>query len=172
MWTCEGKDFGLTINGNKTKTMIFNFQPTSLPYPTTICNLSGLAIENVLTFKYLGTIIHYNQTGVGEEEIKNRIIAAKSSFQQRKHILRNFRIFLSIHMQLLDACVRTRLTYGCSAWSVSKQRLQKIDTCYKFMLRKMIRNGLKQTTDYKYIITDKKLHSICKTTNVSDFIKL
>ena len=59
--------------------MIFNFQPTSLQYPTTICNLCGLAIENVLTFKYLGTTIHYNQTGVGEE-VKNRIIAAKSSF--------------------------------------------------------------------------------------------
>ena len=66
--------------------MIFNFQSTSLPYPTTICKLCSLAIENVLTFKYLGTTIHYNQTGVGEEEVKNRIIAAKSSFQQRKHI--------------------------------------------------------------------------------------
>ena len=89
-----------------------------------------------------------------------------------KHILRNFRIFLSIRIQLLNAYVRTRLTYGCSAWSVSKQQLQEIDTCYKCILRKMIRNGLKQTKDYKYIITDKKLHSICKTTNVSDFIKL
>ena len=88
-------NFGLTSNGNKAKTMIFNFQSTSLPYPTTICNLRGLAIENVLTFKYLGTTIHYNQTGVGEEEVKNRIIAAKSSFQQRNHILRNFRIFLT-----------------------------------------------------------------------------
>ena len=128
--------------------MIFNFQSTSLPYPTTICNLCGFAIENVLTFKCLGTTIHYNQTGVGEEEVKNRIIAAKSSFQQRKHILRNFRIFLSIRVQLLNTYVRTRLTYGCSAWSVSKQQLQEIDTCYRFMLRKMIRNGLKQTKDY------------------------
>ena len=68
--------------------------------------------------------------------------------------------------------MRTGLTCGCSAWSVSKQQLQEIDTCYKFMLWKMIRNGPKQTKDYKYIITDKKLHSICKTTNVSDFIKL
>ena len=68
--------------------------------------------------------------------------------------------------------MRTRLTYGCSAWSVSKQQLQEIDTCYKFMLRKMIRNGLKQTKDCKHVITDKKLHSMCKTTNVSDFIKL
>ena len=75
-------------------------------------------------------------------------------------------------MQLLNAYVRTRLRYGYSAWSVSKQQLQKIDTCYKFMLWKMIRNGLKQTKDCKYIITDKKLHSTCKTTNVSNFIKL
>ena len=89
--------------------MIFNFQSTSLPYPTTICNLCGLAIENVLTFKYLATTIHYNQTGVGEEEVKNQIIAAKSSFQQRKHITRNFRIFLLIRIQLLNAYVRTHL---------------------------------------------------------------
>ena len=49
--------------------------------------------------------------------------------------------------------------------------LKELDSCFKFMLRKIIRNGFKQATDYKYIINDHKLHKICKTTNVSDVIR-
>ena len=164
-------EFGLIIKATKTKIMIFNFSE-NIPYPETICKLSGVNIDNVKTFFYLGAIIQYNNAGVGEEEITHRIAAAKSAFQQHKHILRNFNIHLSTRIQFLNAFVRTfRLTYRCSAWSVTKQQLQKCVVCYKTMLRKMLRNGFNQTNNYKFTITDKVLLKTCTTTNVSDFIK-
>ena len=112
--------FGLTVNTKKTKTMIFNFQQ-DCPYPTSICQLSNSPIENVQTFRYLGATIQFNQANVGDEEIQHRITAAKSSFQRHKYLLRNFKIHLSTRIQFLNAFVRTQLTYGCSAWSISKQ---------------------------------------------------
>ena len=123
-------------------------------------------------FKNLGAILHCDHANVGDEEIQHRISAAQSSFQQHKHLLRNFKIHLSIRIKFLNALVRTRLTYGCSAWSASKQQSQRINVCYKTMLRKMIRKRFKQTSDYKHIINDKTLQSICKTTNILDFIRL
>ena len=59
------------------------------------------------------------------------------------------------------------------SWSASKQQLQRINVCHKTTLRKMIRKGLQQTSGYKYIITNKTLRSICKTsTNILDFTRL
>ena len=92
-------EFGLTINATKTKTMLFNFSE-NIPYPNTICQLSGVNIDYVKTFLYLGAIIQYNNAGVGEEEITHRIAAAKSEFQRHKHILRNFNTHLSTDFSL------------------------------------------------------------------------
>ena len=52
------------------------------------------------------------------------------------------------------------------------KQLQQVNICYKTMLRKMIRNGFNQTNDFKYIINDKRLHSICKTPTISNFIQV
>ena len=38
------------------------------------------------------------------------------------------------------------------------------------MLRRMIRGGFQQNEDYHYKITNSKLHEICKTEDVSDFV--
>ena len=151
--------------------MIFNFLE-NISYPNTICKLSGVNIDNVKTFLYLGAIIQYNNARVGQEEITYRIAAAKSAFQQHQHILPNFNVHLSTRIHFHNAFVGTRLTNGCSAWSVTKQQLQKCDVCYKTMLRKMLRNRFNQTNDYKFTITNKILLKTCKTTNVSDFSKL
>ena len=163
-------DFGLTINTTNTKSIIFNFHANE-EYLKTICEISNVPIENVKIFTYLGTILHCDHANV-DEETQHHISAAQSSFQQHKHLLRNFKIHLSIWIKFLNALVRTKLTYGCSAWSASKQQLHRINVCYKTMLRKMIRKGFKLTSDYKYLINDKTLQSICKTINILDFIRL
>jgi len=62
-------------------------------------------VDNVKVFTYLGTKIHYKYTSIGDEEIQHRITAAKASFQQLKHLLRNFYIHLPIRMQFFNAFV-------------------------------------------------------------------
>ena len=60
-------EFGLTINATKTKTIIFNFSE-NIPYPNTICKLSGVNIDNVKTFLCLGALIQYNNAEVGRKK--------------------------------------------------------------------------------------------------------
>ena len=124
--------------------MIFNFWE-SIPYFNTICKLSGVNIDNVKTFLYLGAIIKYNNARVGEEEKTHTIAAAKSAFQQHKHVLRNFNIHLSTRIQFLNAFIRTRLTYGCSAWSVTNSSFKSVTSVTKQCLKRCLKmDSIKQ----------------------------
>ena len=63
--------YGLTINGSKTKSMILNADE-NLTYPHTICDIAEITIENVTTFKHLGTVIHYKRVDVGRSVFRGR----------------------------------------------------------------------------------------------------
>ena len=117
------EEFGLTINKFKTKTMILNFR-SNTAYPSTICSVGGTNIHNVETFTYLRHKINFRQTNVGEEEICNRIHSATAAFQQHKHLLRNFKIFLKSRVLFLNAFVRSCLTYGCSTWTTTDAQMR------------------------------------------------
>ena len=119
----------------------------------------------------MGHKINFRQTNVGEEEICNRIHSATAAFQQHKHLLRNFKIFLKSRVLFLYAFVRSRLTYGCSTWTTTDAQMRRLDECYRMFLRKIIKQGYTRTSTQSFKITNSQLHQICKTTNLSDFIK-
>ena len=65
------KEYGMNLNIDKTKTMVLNFQGET--YPSTLVNLDSQSIENVTVFQYLGSYIHREQTGTGDEELNLRM---------------------------------------------------------------------------------------------------
>ena len=165
------EEFGLTINKFKTKTMILNFR-SNTAYPSTICSVGGTNIDNVETFTYLGQKINFRQTNVGEEEICNQIHSATAAFQQHKHLLRNFKIFLKSRVLFLNAFVRSRLTYECSTWTTTDAQMRRLDACYRMFLRKIMKQGYTRTSTQSFKITNSQLHQICKTTDLSDFMTI
>ena len=103
------KRFKLKINIGKTKTMIFNFNGPDDEYPESILSLDGKRIDNVKTFKYLGSQVQYDQPTTGDTEITCRIDMAESKFYEHGKKLMNFKIHLSTRVSILNSLVRSRL---------------------------------------------------------------
>ena len=56
---CIFTKYGLTINVQKTESMILNH--VDPVYPTTLISLRNVELSNVCEFKYLGAYLHYNE---------------------------------------------------------------------------------------------------------------
>ena len=141
------KRFKLKINIGKTKTMIYNFNGPDQEYPESILSLDGEKIDNVKTFKYLGSQVQYNQQTTGDTEITCRIDMAESKFYEHGKKLMNFKIHLSTRVSILNSLVRSRLTYGSQTWTLTQAQKTRLDAAYLSMLRKMIRDGYARKED-------------------------
>ena len=106
--------FHLTINETKTKTMILNYQHINQDisnYPATIGFLPNICIENVTKFRYLGDMIVFNEPSTGDTEVELRIEMAENKFYELSKSFMNFNIRLPTRIKILNAVVRSRLTY-------------------------------------------------------------
>jgi hypothetical protein len=166
--------FGLSVNVQKTETMIFN-HPADSPYPSSIIELNEHQLLNVSEFKYLGAYLDCNQPNTGDKEINHRIQLANAKFQQMSNVIQNFRINLKTRILFLNSFVRSRLVYACQNWNLTEQQFNRVDAAYRNLLRRMIRGGFKfvdpDANDYRYVINNARLHRICGTSDVSFFIK-
>ena len=164
--------FGLTINISKTKTMIINYDTTSIPYPETIASLSEEKIENVKEFPYLGYTIKYDEATTGDKEIDLRIDLAESKFYELGGKLMNKKILLCTRMKLLDALVRSRLTYACQSWTVNQTQMQRLTSCYCSMIRKMIKGGYRREKDsWRFCLSNDNLLKIAKSEGLEVFVR-
>ena len=166
--------FGLSINVNKTETMIINHS-TEIDYPSSIVNLNGRDLTNVSEFKYLGAYLHYDQPNTGERELNHRIQLATAKFAQMSNVLQNFSINLRTRILFLNSYVRSRLVYCCQNWNLNSQQIDRLDVVYRMFLRKMVRGGFKcideAGNDFRLRINNARLHEICHTSDVSNFVR-
>ena len=161
--------FQLCINVSKTKTMIFS--PPVGEYPTTICKLNDEPIENVETFRYLGSLIDHQIHLTGDLEINFRIDCAESKFYQHGKKFMNHSISLKTRVTLLNALVRSRLTYACQTWSLTARHSELLNATYNRMLRIMVRRGFRRKEDsWSFVLSNTELHRICGTDPLDDFI--
>lgn len=164
------KRFQLAINASKTKTMIFNYAEPPEQYPTSIAKLDGEMIENVKTFQYLGSQIKFDQPTTGDTELTSRIDMAENKFHEHSRKLLNHKIKLSTRMVILNALVRSRLTYGCQTWTLNSRQTDRMNSAYTTMLRKMVRGGYqRKENEWGYKMTNKDLIDLCKTECIQSF---
>ena len=163
------KRFNLTINTTKTKTMILNYNHI-IEYPSTIASLERISIDNVKAFPYLGCLIRYDQVTTGEAEMNLRIDSAENKFYQHGKKFMNRRILLTTRVKLLNSLVRSRLTYGCQVWTMTKEQMERINSTYMSMIRKMVRNGFRRIDGtWRYLITNDRLLQMGKTEDLKSF---
>ena len=163
--------FSLTINVSKTKSMIIKYQVESQEYPTSISRLNGKDVENVRTFLYLGCNIKFDEAGVGDSEIEFRIECAERKFYELGKKFMNHKIAIRTRVKIFNSLVRSRLTYACQVWSLTRRQLQRITSAYMSMLRKMVKGGYRRKKDaWSFIRSNEDLLRICKTECIEAFI--
>ena len=174
------QQFGLRINLVKTETMVANHSSLgNEPYPETLMTLDDIPLTNTEQFKYLGSQVHQNQPNTGDAEIDHRIESARIGFMNHAQLLKNHDIKLPTRMIFLRSFVRSRLTYSCQNWNPTQGQFDRLDVAYRGFLRRMIRDGYKtrQSVDstepnqHKLYITNERMHEICRSSDVSDFIR-
>ncbi|XP_066919328.1 uncharacterized protein [Clytia hemisphaerica] len=164
--------FGLTINVSKTETMTINQEQ----YHDSIICLREEQLKNVKEFKYLGAVLNHHQPNTGEAEVNQRIQLAIVKFAQMSNLLQNFQINLRVRIFFLNSFVRSRLTYSCHQnWNLTSLQYDRLDVTYRKFLRRMVRGGFRYVdevnNDFRYVISNNQLHTICGTSDVNVFIK-
>ena len=168
--------FGLTINNIKTETMVINHSILDdALYSDSVITLQDVSLNNVKHFKYLGAVINYEEPNTGEAELNHRIQAANAKFAQMSNLLQNHNISLRTRIKFLNSFVRSRLIYSCQNWNLSNIQYDRLDSCYRVFLRRMIRGGFRRfdqsADDYRYKVSNVNLHRLCGTSDLSIFIK-
>ena len=113
---------GLQINAAKTK-ILSSLLPNE---PTQSVMLAGHPIEEVETFKYLGSI--FGATGQSVWEVNNRINLARVAFNRLKSCLWVRReISLKTKGRIYQALIRSILLYGCETWPLRKSDVHQLE---------------------------------------------
>ena len=168
--TC--KRFGLTVSFGKTKTQVFN--DVELAAKPTLFNIDGQKIENVQEFTYLGHVVS-NSVEVCFTD--HRISRATAKFNELKNVLCDTDVNLGSRRKILEACVRSRLLYGTSAWDPKEREIKKLESCWFECLRTMVKGGWKRhespegsENDFRFVYTNLDLQCILRTTPLRDEI--
>ena len=83
----------------------------------------------------------------------------------------NQKIHLATRVKILNALVRTRLTYSCQTWNLSQVQANHINATYMSMLRKMVKGGYRrQSGTYRFVLSNRDLLKKCQTEDIHDFV--
>ena len=83
----------------------------------------------------------------------------------------NYRINLNTRVKILNALVRSRLSYGCQTWTLNLEQKNKINSFYCGLLRRMVRGGFKRKEDsMAFQRSNKDILEVCKTEEMTSFI--
>ena len=74
-------------------------------------------------------------------------------------------------MKILNSIGRSRLAYSCQTWNLTKRQMDRIDSTYTSMLRKMVKGGYrrKKETGWSFKLSNDDLRRICEREDVSNF---
>lgn len=118
------KRFGLSINKNKTETMIIN--ASNDEQPTSIISLQGTKLKNLEGFKYVSAHLQQQEPNTGDTELNYRIQMANAKFAELSNLLQNFRVNLRIRILFLNSFVRSTLTYACQNWNLTSYQYERL----------------------------------------------
>ena len=79
--------------------------------------------------------------------------------------------------KLLEACVRSRLTYGLQACYPKEQELKKLEGCWSSFLRTMVKGGWKRKDpeeegddEYRFLYSNERVQGIIRSAPLRNFI--
>jgi hypothetical protein len=125
------RDDGLTMNFDKTKTMVFGDKDL-----TKQMVVDGIQLENVDRFTYLGCNMTYDLDC--RQEVMVRIAKAMAALKALDKIWKSKAIKQETKLSVLRTCVFSSMLYGCEAWVITKDIEKRIlafeRKCYRRIL--------------------------------------
>src|SRR6218665_998355 len=105
----EGKRYGLNMNFEKTKTMVFGDKE-----PTGKLLIDGRHLENVEQFTYLESNTTYDLDNM--TEVHTRLAKATAALKAMEKVWKSRSIEIETKKRVLQTCVFSILLHGCEAW--------------------------------------------------------
>ena len=164
--------FGLSISFKKTKTQLFN--NLELAKKPSLINIQGYDIENVMDFTYLGHAVTIDEYRCFTE---HRIASATGKFNELRKMLSDTNVYMRTRRKILEACVRSRLTYGTQAVLPNEKQMTKLEVCWYRLLRNMIKGGWTrrdsdnlEEENFSFLYTNREVEEVVRTMPLRNFI--
>src|SRR6267154_1448548 len=122
------KSFDMKINVQKTKTMVVRWDGGGVVNIT----VDGQRIEQVTSFKYLGSII--TEDGRSDVDVKSRIAMAKDAFNKRKELLTKG-LSRTLKKRMVKVLVRPVVLYGCETWTLLQDEINRLQALVMWLWR-------------------------------------
>ncbi|GFO02512.1 charged multivesicular body protein 6 [Plakobranchus ocellatus] len=100
-------------------------------------NIGEDNIENVNTFKYLGSL--KTDSGDNTNDINARIGMAKKRMQDLVNIWKDKTLTLQLKIKIMKTLVWTVMTYGAEGWTIKKKQEKKINSAEMWFYRRLLR---------------------------------
>nr|BDT61653.1 MAG: reverse transcriptase [Marsupenaeus japonicus endogenous nimavirus] len=155
--TRESERVGSEIKSQKSCVMVTSKKAL---IPECCVMVNGIQIEQVNSFKYLGSWI--TSDGRSDTDIKYRIDLAKKAFMDMKNILCAHNIKIENRKYLFNYYIRPILLYGCESWTITKNMEKRLEAVEVWFWRNMI-NITRISDEYTLDSTEIKkelLHTI------------
>ena len=127
-----GEEYGLSFNWKKLECL-------AVRHGGTVHKADGAAVTPKASMKYLGSLL--TETGRIGTELNQRLGAATSVFNELERVWKHASITRHRKIEIFNACVVTKLTYGLeSAW-LNKLECRRLDAYQNRCLRKICKVG-------------------------------
>lgn len=130
MVNSTAKEYGMKINGKKTKVMKISRDGVGQVRVV----LEGQELEQVEKFKYLGVWV--TSDGRSSAEIRCRIAVAKAAYTGLNKLLTG-KLSKSLKKRIVKAVVWSTLLYGSETWTLRKEEKNRIEAFEMWVWRRM-----------------------------------
>src|SRR4051812_7480277 len=137
-------NYGMKINVQKTKTMVVKWDGGGVVDIT----VDGQRIEQVKSFKYLGSVI--TEDGRSHSDVSIRIAMAKEAFNKRKELLKKG-LSRKLKKRMIKVLVWPVVLYGCETWTLLQDEIDRLKALEMWLWR-----GLEKVS-WKDKISSKKV---------------
>lgn len=128
----HSRNYGLSMNIKKTKTMVFAKSPKNISL-----KIDGIEVEQVSSIRYLG--IKLNERCNIREEIYGRIEQARRIFLDMRNLFTRSHLSLKTRIRMLRCYVLSVLFYGCECWTFDSCTEKRIEAFEMYLYRRMLK---------------------------------
>jgi hypothetical protein len=155
--------YGLIANVHKTKYVKCTRRQDQL----TPINIKNKELEQVKSFKYLGSIV--NTDNKMEEEIKERIALGNKVYFANKMVFQSTLLSKRAKLKLYNSVNRPIVTYLCETWILKETIINKLMVFERKILREIF--GPNNENNIWRIKNNQELDEIIKRRNIINFIR-